>query len=148
MTKLRRQPETTAISVAEACPDFFQKKVILFPVHLQGDPGHWCVLAGNLQKQKLVKYDSANYDLARLAGRVSTFMFHLAKALDHPTIDMSIWRNIVEQDCPKQENGSDCGAFALDFMEAAVHDAKPVIRQVDIPKWRVEIMKRVHRGYI
>lgn len=148
MTKLRRQPEATAISVAEACPDFFQKKVILFPVHLRGNPGHWCVLAGNLQNQKLVKYDSANYDLARLAGRISTFMFHLARALHHATIDMSIWRNIVEQDCPKQENGSDCGAFALDFMEAAVHDARPVIRQEDIPKWRVEIMKRVHRGYI
>ena len=148
MSKLKFDPAATATRVASACPHFFDKKTILFPIHLSGDPGHWCVLAGDLQKQKLYKYDSAHYNIARIARKISTFMFHLAKQLKQPTFDMSAWSSIVERDCPKQVNDSDCGAFALDFMEAAIHNATPVIRQADIPKWRVEIMKRVHRGYI
>ena len=148
MQILAQNPAQAAREVAKKCPTFFTKEVVLFPIHT-GAPnaGHWCLLAADLMNKRMFQYDSMNTNCDVIGRKISRFLFHLSRNLSQGTVDLSEFE-ILECPSPKQSNSTDCGAFTLAFFEAAAQKQEAVIKQKDIPAWRLEVMRRCQRGYI
>ena len=148
MQMLAHNPAQAAREVAKKCPTFFTKEVVLFPIHTgSASTGHWCLLAADLMNKRMFQYDSMNADCTAIGRKINRFLFHLSRNLSQGTVDMSEFK-ILECPSPKQSNGTDCGAFTLAFLEAAAQKHEAVIKQEQIPAWRLEVMRRCQRGYI
>lgn len=94
--------------------DIFSRELVIVPIHKE-DPPHWALAAIEIQKRRIVLYDSlnSNEDEFKLGC-----LKNLRQYLDDEhndkkgsRFDDSTWKTIISQDNPKQKNGDDCGVF-------------------------------------
>uniref|UniRef100_A0A915DIP6 Ubiquitin-like protease family profile domain-containing protein n=1 Tax=Ditylenchus dipsaci TaxID=166011 RepID=A0A915DIP6_9BILA len=106
-----------------ASVDVFQYKILLFPIHT---PGHWSLVVGNLEKERLMYFDSLHGDGTKHMNLIKSFLAeHAMKkryAADDPlsgltVVDLSNWLCFCPKDIPEQKNGFDCGVFICKFAE-------------------------------
>lgn len=98
--------------------ELFSQGKLLIPIH-QKDRSHWTLVQVDFDKKKITSYDSLGHQSNK-------------ETMDHVGEWMDYWREqkglskvsweMEDASVPKQNNGSDCGAFVCSFMETICQD--------------------------
>ena len=110
---------------------------VVVPVHQQV---HWCCAVADIKRKELVYYDS-------MLGKDQAVLENLARWVkdewkDKAKVDLdtSKWPRKFPKDIPTQENGYDCGVFAVKFAECAGLDCEMDFSQQDMPLFRKQMV--------
>lgn len=116
---------------------FGAKKMLFAPLHVNNN--HWTLLAVDLTKRSLRYFDSLN-NKAPLA-KIDTIRQHLIKIAKEEQVTLSEkdFRLICEE-CPQQENGSDCGVFVLMAVDHLVQNKPLSYSGQDAPFMRLKVL--------
>ncbi len=117
---------------------------VLFPIHLGM---HWCLAAVDFTRRKISYYDS-------LHGRGGSECISVirewiaAESLDKLGVDFDFqgWSQEAPKDIPAQQNGHDCGVFALAYAEHLSRNAPFAFSQRNMPYWRQRISFEILQG--
>lgn len=124
--------------------DIFSLDLVLIPVHLGH---HWCMAGIDFRSKRILYFDSmlGSGDLATdLLLNYVTKEYLEKKGLE---LNCSEWKLYIPNDIPIQDNGYDCGVFAIMFGRCLasphfpVHDIpkKFPFSQADMPNLRQQI---------
>ena len=110
---------------------------IIVPIHQQV---HWCCAVVDVSRRQLVYYDS-------MLGKDQSVLESLAQWIqdemkDKADLDIntSDWERRYPEDIPIQQNGYDCGVFAVKFAEYSGLDAILDFSQSDMPLFRKQMV--------
>lgn len=114
---------------------FQQKKMLFVPLHINSN--HWALLAVDL-KQKNIRYINS------LSGKapeeaVQNVRDHLIKIAKEEGVAHTNFPLITEN-CPKQENANDCGAFVLMAVRHLVRNMPLIYSQKEAPYMRLRAL--------
>ncbi|CAM9424014.1 unnamed protein product, partial [Scytosiphon promiscuus] len=116
----------------------FEMDKIFVPVNVSNS--HWCMAVIHVQKKRINYYDSMGGGGKSV---LDTLMLWLEdedddKNGDHATFEPDDWTTVGTNvtTTPQQENGSDCGAFAVSFASYVSDDLPFDFRQADITQMR------------
>ncbi len=128
----------------------------IVPIHL---PGHWVLVAINNVNETMTWFDSMRQYDAGMRAKVA----HLKNALnvDYGTLGNATDRNYEEyhdvrmNECPRQDNGVDCGVFMLQFAKRLMESGTisppnvPGISPAMIPRLRNHMLwELMHQSII
>lgn len=121
--------------------DIFSNDMLLIPVHLELHPiGHWCMAIVDLRVKEIKYLDSLggrNDEGLKLVLRyLSQEMLEKKKR----PLDSEEWHLVHDHNLPKQDNGFDCGIFALKYADFLAQDAEIKFSQADMPRFRHTMM--------
>ncbi|KAJ1729551.1 SUMO1 sentrin specific peptidase 1 [Coemansia biformis] len=108
----------------------FEKDLVIVPVHLGV---HWCCAVIDLRQKSIVYYDAL---LGDDPGCLQTLMGYIrdeSRDKCGADIDESEWTLRCDKRIPRQQNGYDCGVFAVMFAEYASRDAPFQFSQENCP---------------
>jgi Ulp1 family protease len=115
---------------------------IIVPIHQQV---HWCCAVVDIKRKELVYYDS-------MLGRDESVLESLAQWVQDEmkdkadlTIDTSTWERRYPGNIPQQENGYDCGVFAVKFAEYSGLDAPLDFSQKNMSHFRKEMVVQLSK---
>lgn len=130
--------------------ELFSKGKLLIPIH-QLDRSHWTLIQVNFEKKKITSYDSlGNQSNIADMKKVKDWMDYWIQQKKLPKIDWSMEDAVV----PKQNNGSDCGAFTCSFMDAIttsmIENKEPefTINAMNMPFYRLYMLYSISRRYV
>ncbi|XP_003738460.1 ubiquitin-like-specific protease 1D [Galendromus occidentalis] len=120
--------------------DIFAHDIVLVPVH---SANHWSMAIVDFRR-KLIRYmDSLGHRndefLIMLRDYLANEMLYKKKSI----LNSDEWHLKNEEDIPLQENGSDCGVFALKYADYAARDTKIDFSQKDMSHYREMIMYEI-----
>lgn len=108
------------------CKNIFALDKLIFPVHV--GKMHWCCGVVNFKDKRIEYYDS-------MGGAARNFFRNMRQYLhdesedkckqpfdDTDWVEQAQYRNDSENTIPQQENGSDCGVFAIKFADFLSED--------------------------
>ncbi len=123
---------------------------IYFPLHCNGN--HWILIAVNLTTSAISLLDSISHfkvavSMFSLLDKVKTFMvglyrFHSKMTLNSKDLQQHgkvVSWTLHSMDCPKQDNGCDCGVFVIAALECLCGKRAFNFTQRDIPFFRLKI---------
>ncbi|XP_003737215.1 uncharacterized protein LOC100899016 [Galendromus occidentalis] len=117
--------------------DVFAHDILLIPVHTTN---HWCMAIIDF-RTKVIKYlDSLggrNDDCLTILG---TYLAEEMENKKNRRLDPGEWNLQHDANLPQQQNGFDCGVFALKYAEYAARDAKMDFKQEDMQSFRESMM--------
>lgn len=142
--KLRsRGYDAVRSSTRRASPPVISRDLVLFPIHLGM---HWCMAAIRFRDRCISYYDSlhgTNHECIRIIrdwlGQESL------DKLGQP-FDFTGWREECPRDVPAQQNGYDCGVFAIAFAEHSARNRPFTFSQRDMPSLRERIAGEILDG--
>ena len=135
--------EAVRSSTRKTSPPAISRDLVLFPIHLGM---HWCMAAIRFRDRCISYYDSlhgANYECIRIIRDWLTQ--ESMDKLGQP-FDFTGWREECPQDVPAQQNGHDCGVFAIAFAEHLARDRPFTFSQRDMPLLRERIAGEILDG--
>lgn len=106
------------------------------PIHLGN---HWCLVCVNFIEKTVKYYDSLGGGNSRCLNIIFDYLKQEHENKKNEQLDCSGWKIMNAEDCPKQENGYDCGVFTCVNAEYLSRDAKLDFVQDDMPKLRKRI---------
>jgi len=113
--------------------DIFDSDLILIPIHLEE---HWCLAVVDFRSPGVFYYDSmGGHNMPALSAILEYLKEEFRRKRNEELHIMTYAKEIVE-DCPKQENGADCGIFACKIAEFLSRDASLKFEQQDMPYYR------------
>lgn len=125
--------------------DIFAHDILLVPVHLGM---HWCMAIVDLRVKQIKYMDS-------MGGRndecLGTLLDYLAQELEDKKksqLNFDEWQLSNIQNLPQQQNGSDCGMFALKYADYGAQDAEINFSQSDMPYFRRRMMFEILQSAI
>ncbi|KAE9531534.1 hypothetical protein AGLY_010740 [Aphis glycines] len=116
--------------------DIFACKKMFSPIHLGN---HWCLVCVNFIEKTVKYYDSLGGGNSRCLNIIFDYLKQEHENKKNEKLDCSGWKIMNAEDCPKQENGYDCGVFTCVNAEYLSRDAKLDFVQDDMPKLRKRI---------
>jgi len=143
---VRRWTKTSKLKGKCGHSVIFSLDALLFPVHVNDT--HWCAGVINFKKKRIEYYDS-------LGGLQSKFFEFCMRYLKDESLDKckkpfddSGWTLYNPSDCPRQENGCDCGVFTLKALEWAAEGREVVgaYSQEEMPYFRRRILSEILEG--
>lgn len=147
--------------------DVFEAHWIYFPVNTENK--HWTLLVLDMHKKEVHYYDSlevVNKDRRKLCYEtILRWLKDEAKEKHHiKDYDISVWKQgwlrdeAIEEDqtddydkpviheCPKQDNGYDCGVFTMMYADFLTDNLPLDFEQKDMPHFRKKIAADILRG--
>ncbi|CAK9295088.1 unnamed protein product [Gordionus sp. m RMFG-2023] len=114
--------------------DIFSKELILMPVHIGA---HWCMAIIDMKMKVIIYFDSLysdphEYYLQMLLNYLEEESMDKRKK----AFDTTNWKLINAQNVPQQNNGSDCGVFALKYAEFISRRENFTFTQASMPYFR------------
>ena len=117
--------------------NIFAHHILLFPIIMND---HWSMAMVDLRSREIKHMDS-------MGGRNDSCLLTLLGYLDQEMRDkhqcdlvLDEWTLVAVDNLPQQQNGSDCGAFALKFADYGAQDAIINFTQADMPYFRHRMM--------
>jgi sentrin-specific protease 1 len=140
--------------------NIFEYDMVLIPIHLGN---HWCMGALNFSAKRIEYYDSLGnsgrdefYEKMRLylinEHETKTKKYapeELPASISNFDVSLTTWTNNDTIDCPKcpkQENGYDCGVFAVRVAEHLSRGAEMTFTQSDMPNYRIQQAYEIATG--
>ena len=125
--------------------DIFAHDILLVPVHLGM---HWCMAIIDLRRKQIKYMDS-------MGGRNDECLATLLEYLSQEMLDKrkcqlntDEWNLTNIRNLPQQQNGSDCGMFALKYADYGAQDAEINFSQSDMPYFRRRMMFEILQSAI
>ena len=113
--------------------DIFTYDIILIPIHLEE---HWCLAVVDFRCPGVFYYDSmGGHNMPALSAILQYLKQEYARKRNGE-LDLKEYVKDIVADCPKQENGADCGIFACKTAEFLSRDATLRFTQRDMPYYR------------
>ena len=110
---------------------------IIVPVHQKL---HWCCAVVDVSKRELVYYDSMLGKDREVLDHLGMWLMDEYKDKSDDTIDTTEWERKFPRKIPTQENGYDCGVFAVKFAEASGLGSDPDFGQEDMQVFRRQMV--------
>lgn len=96
--------------------DLFTKDLVLFPINL--GQAHWVCACLNLRLRRIEYYDSMGMARRSVFDTLRSYLREELRDKKKLEIDLSDWEDFAAEDTsPQQENGYDCGVFAMQTLE-------------------------------
>ena len=120
--------------------DIFAHDILLIPIHQKN---HWTMVVVDL-RHKVIKYlDSMGGKNDECLKRLRLYLAEEMMAKKDSLLNANEWHLENVLDLPQQENGYDCGVFALKFADYFARDAKINFDQRDIPYFRQRMIYEI-----
>uniref|UniRef100_A0A915E6R8 Ubiquitin-like protease family profile domain-containing protein n=1 Tax=Ditylenchus dipsaci TaxID=166011 RepID=A0A915E6R8_9BILA len=131
-----------------ASVEVFDYDILILPIHT---PGHWSLVVLNLEKERLVYYDSLHGDGTKHANLIKGFVAEYVVERGYATEDRSSYFLTVDPSnwlccCPKQQNGFDCGVFVCKFAECVSRGSRMEYTQPQMAVIRKKIAEEILGG--
>ncbi|EIW73147.1 hypothetical protein TREMEDRAFT_26586, partial [Tremella mesenterica DSM 1558] len=96
--------------------DIFEKDLVLLVINIKGV--HWTAAAINFERKRFEFYDSMNNLQRDIYANLREYVDCEHRNKKGTPFDFTGWTNAWNPDAPSQDNGSDCGVFACQTIEA------------------------------
>lgn len=106
------------------------------PIHLGN---HWCLICVNFIEKNVKYYDSLGGKNPKCLNIIFDYLKQEYENKKNEEFNCSGWKLMDAEDCPKQQNGYDCGVFTCINAEYLSRDAKLDFVQDDMPILRNRI---------
>ncbi|EKM60133.1 uncharacterized protein PHACADRAFT_192531 [Phanerochaete carnosa HHB-10118-sp] len=93
----------------------FSKDIILIPINHNGS--HWTAAAINFRKKRIESYNSLNRDQTQVFKLLRVYLDAEHRTKKRKPFNFDGWVDWTPKNTPQQENISDCGIFACQFLE-------------------------------
>ncbi|EKM52098.1 uncharacterized protein PHACADRAFT_101438, partial [Phanerochaete carnosa HHB-10118-sp] len=114
-TKLKEGYEESRLARWTKQITLFSKDIILIPINHNGS--HWTAAAINFRKKRIESYDSLNRDQTQVFKLLRVYLNAKHQTKKRKPFNFNGWVNWTPENTPQQENISDCGIFACQFLE-------------------------------
>ncbi|EIE20629.1 cysteine proteinase [Coccomyxa subellipsoidea C-169] len=118
---------------------------VIVPVHLGN---HWTCALIDLVAQEIVYFDSLGGREDKILRALRSYIADEYRDKRNAEVDTSEWPIRYPRDVPLQQNGCDCGVFALQFAEHLSRGAPMDFSQLDMPFFRAKIAADIMTGRI
>ncbi|KAJ2726071.1 SUMO1 sentrin specific peptidase 1 [Coemansia sp. Benny D115] len=118
----------------------FDKDLIIVPVHLGV---HWCCAIVDFANKSIAYYDALLGDNDACLGLLLDYLCEESRDKLGREMDTSGWTLECKKDIPRQQNGYDCGVFAITFAEYATRRAPLLFSQKNCPYLRRKIIYEI-----
>ncbi|XP_003742064.1 uncharacterized protein LOC100907563, partial [Galendromus occidentalis] len=113
--------------------DIFGHDMLLVPVHSRM---HWSMIVVDLRQKRIEHMDSMNGRNEECLEALLEYLAHELADKKKCRFDCHQWTREYVQNLPQQENGYDCGVFALKFADYGALRARINFSQKDMPYFR------------
>ncbi|PJF18271.1 putative sentrin/sumo-specific protease [Paramicrosporidium saccamoebae] len=142
--KLRdRGYDLVRTSTRRVSPSVLKKDLILFPIHLGM---HWCMAAIDFRSRTISYYDSLHGSNKQCLSVLRDWIAKESMDKLKCDFDFTGWTLSCPKDIPAQQNGYDCGVFALAFAEHLSRDAQFDFSQSNMLHWRDRVSYEILTG--
>jgi sentrin-specific protease 1 len=142
--KLRdRGYDLVRTSTRRVTPSVLKKDLILLPIHLGM---HWCMAAIDFRSRTILYYDSLHGSNKQCLSVLRDWIANESKDKLKYDFDFTGWTLSCPKDIPAQQNGYDCGVFALVFAEHLSRDSPFNFSQSNMLYWRDRISYEIITG--
>jgi sentrin-specific protease 1 len=124
-------------------PSVLSRDLILFPIHLGM---HWCMATIDFRSKTISYYDSLHATNLECLSVVEEWLARESMDKASTEFDFTGWTKICPKTIPAQQNGYDCGVFALVLAEHITRDASFSFSQKDMLYWRDRISYEILLG--
>jgi sentrin-specific protease 1 len=126
------------------CPGgFFSYDLVVIPVHLGV---HWCCGFIDFRRKTLELYDSMGFSEIAFFRVMRDYLESESQDKLGKPFDLTGWTNVKTNQCPQQDNGYDCGMFALKFADYRSRDKEFSFTQDDINYFRQRACWELRQG--
>ncbi|KAG8287576.1 Sentrin-specific protease 2 [Homalodisca vitripennis] len=129
--------------------NLFSRDLILFPLHLRDyEGGHWALIAVKPKLNLIRSLDSLGHPRTKEMRVILEFMENNA-AERKVLFDRDVWIICNTPDeCPKQQNATDCGAFVCAYAELLSAGDTPSGKTINPLETRKDVARALRRGKI
>lgn len=124
--------------------DVFSCRRIFFPINISNS--HWTLLVIWMDEKKIVYYDSMSGSGSVYLKSAQQWLSDESLDKKGATFDTSLWTLEVASDVPQQQNGFDCGMFALMCADFLTDDLPLSYSQENMSLFRKLVCGRVING--
>ncbi|EEB07135.1 SUMO deconjugating enzyme Ulp1 [Schizosaccharomyces japonicus yFS275] len=114
---------------------------VLIPVHLGI---HWCMAVINKKDKRFEYWDSLGGSPGKAFELLRLYYAEETKG----GIDLSGWTDHIDSNCPRQQNGYDCGVFACKTAECVARAGPIDFTQSDMPELRIRMAASVLNAHL
>lgn len=144
--KLRdRGYEAVRTSTRRVSPPVTSRDMVLFPIHLGA---HWCLAVIDFPEKTISYYDSLHGRNEQCLRILCDWLARESLDKRQVEFDFAGWRENWPSNVPSQQNGHDCGVFALAFAEHISRRAALSFSQDDMLYWRDRIAYEILTGML
>ncbi|CAL8468186.1 g7725 [Coccomyxa elongata] len=118
---------------------------VIVPVHLGN---HWTCALIDLVAKEIVYYDSLGGREDKILRALRSYIADEYRDKRDAEVDTSEWPIRYPADVPLQQNGCDCGVFALQFAEHLSRGVDLSFSQLDMPYFRTKIAADIMAGHV
>ena len=126
------------------CAQIIELDKVFIPIHV--GENHWCMACINFVRRRFEYYDSLGGNNATCLQYLRQYVVDEALKYSGVQFDVSTWEDYTPRDIPRQQNGCDCGVFALKFADYLSEDAPMDFSQADMPYFRNRICLEIAQG--
>lgn len=124
--------------------DIFSHDVIPIPVHVGGV--HWCMAIIHLKNKTIKYYDSMGTPNSKVLIALEKYLKDESIDKKKQPFDTSEFKIENVGDCPKQNNGSDCGVFSCMFAEYISRNSEITFTQDNMDYFRRKMIQEICKG--
>ena len=126
--------------------DIFSYDIIPIPVHVGGV--HWCMSVIHLREKTIKYYDSMGHPNDIVLKALERYLHDESMDKRKKPFDTSDFSIECVRDCPKQQNGSDCGVFSCQFAEFITRDSNVSFTQQHMQYFRRKMVYEIATGQL
>jgi sentrin-specific protease 1 len=124
--------------------DVSSKDKIFLPVNISNT--HWTLAVVYVRKKEIVYFDSMNGDGTRYLQALARWFREDVKDKKGVEVDTSEWALRNELNVPQQQNGFDCGVFAVTFADFLSDNLPLQFNQQEITENRLRFASSIIEG--
>lgn len=124
--------------------DIFSYDVIPVPVHVGGV--HWCMAIIHLKNKTIKYYDSMGTPNNKVLIALESYLKDESLDKKKKPLDTSEFKIENVADCPRQNNGSDCGVFSCMFAEYTCRNKEITFSQDNMEYFRRKMIQEICQG--
>uniref|UniRef100_A0A182J7R5 Ubiquitin-like protease family profile domain-containing protein n=1 Tax=Anopheles atroparvus TaxID=41427 RepID=A0A182J7R5_ANOAO len=121
--------------------DLLAYDMIVVPVHVNGI--HWCMSIVDLRRKTIHYYDSMGSPNNAVLNALECYLAEESLDKRKTPFDTSGFTKANIRECPRQENGSDCGVFSCMFAEFLTRDHPITFDQSKMQYFRQKMMVEI-----
>lgn len=120
-------------------PISLDTELIFIPLNIDGR--HWVAVSISIRDRFIHFFDSLQSSnnerkLDDYAKKIHSFLYKYGKSKERDLAEYKEWKIIHEKNIPQQDNGHDCGVYALQFIECLSRRARFEFNQSDMSNMR------------
>ncbi|XP_050090272.1 sentrin-specific protease 2-like [Anopheles aquasalis] len=124
--------------------DLFSFDLIVVPVHV--NEVHWCMAIIDLRRKAIEYYDSLGAPNNPVLDMLENYLCQESMDKRQVPFDKTGLTKRNMSECPKQNNGSDCGVFSCMFAEFLTRDHPITFNQSRMQYFRRKMMLEIAQG--